>query len=91
MMRSGLPDEAKRLYEYRHLNALQTVGYTEIFNYLDGNFTLDRAVEEIKKNSRRYAKRQLTWFRRDENIKWFSPLNIAAVLHYIDSKIKQRV
>lgn len=87
MMQEGLLQEAKALYNYRHLNALQTVGYTELFDFLDGNFTLEKAVEEIKKNTRRYAKRQLTWFKRDENIKWFSPLDKAGILHYLNDKI----
>lgn len=87
MMQEGLLQEAKALYNYRHLNALQTVGYTEFFDYLDGNFTLEKAVEEIKKNTRHYAKRQLTWFKRDENIKWFSPLDKAGILHYLNDKI----
>lgn len=64
MMTAGLLEEAKSLYPFRHLNALQTVGYKELFSYLDGNITLDFAVEEIKKNTRRYAKRQMTWFKK---------------------------
>lgn len=88
MMQQGLLAEAGALYEYRAFNALQTVGYSEIFNYMSGNITLEQAVEEIKKNTRRYAKRQLTWFRRDENIKWFSPLNTAGIMNYIDSSVK---
>lgn len=84
MMQQGLLQEAEALYRYRALNALQTVGYTELFNYIDGNFTLEKAVDEIKKNTRHYAKRQLTWFKRDENIKWFSPLNTAGILEYLN-------
>ncbi|MGN6437748.1 MAG: tRNA (adenosine(37)-N6)-dimethylallyltransferase MiaA [Agriterribacter sp.] len=84
MMQQGLLQEAEALYRYRALNALQTVGYTELFNYIDGNFTLEKAVEEIKKNTRHYAKRQLTWFKRDENIKWFSPLDTARILEYLN-------
>lgn len=87
MMQQGLPEEVKRLYQYRHLNALQTVGYTELFNYLDGNFTLDKAVDEIKKNTRHYAKRQLTWFRRDQAIEWFSPLDKTGILQYLHDTI----
>lgn len=71
MMTSGLLDEAKKLYPYKSLNALNTVGYKELFNYLDGAWTLDFAISEIKKNTRRFAKRQLTWFRKDNNIIWF--------------------
>lgn len=70
MMDAGLLDEVKSVHEQRTLNALNTVGYKEIFSYLDGTFTLDFAIEEIKKNTRRFAKRQLTWFRKNENILW---------------------
>lgn len=71
MMAAGLEDEARKLYPLRHLNALQTVGYRELFDYFDGRMTLEQAVELIKRNSRRYAKRQITWFRRDSSIEWF--------------------
>lgn len=71
MIQAGLLDEAKKLYPNKNLNALQTVGYRELFSYLDGDFTLDFAIEEIKKNTRRFAKRQMTWFKRTENAKWF--------------------
>ncbi|MDC1161848.1 tRNA (adenosine(37)-N6)-dimethylallyltransferase MiaA [Tenacibaculum sp.] len=71
MMENGLLEEAKKLYQHKYLNALQTVGYRELFSYFDGNFTLDFAISEIKKNTRRFAKRQMTWFRKDENIIWF--------------------
>jgi tRNA dimethylallyltransferase len=71
MMNQGLLSEAKSLYENKDLNALQTVGYRELFSYLNKEFSLDFAIAEIKKNSRRFAKRQLTWFKRDENTKWF--------------------
>ncbi|WP_407265379.1 tRNA (adenosine(37)-N6)-dimethylallyltransferase MiaA [Tenacibaculum maritimum] len=71
MLENGLLEEAKKLYPYKHLNALQTVGYRELFSYFDGNFTLDTAIAEIKKNTRRFAKRQMTWFRKDTNIIWF--------------------
>lgn len=70
MMEQGLVEEARTVYPYRHLNALQTVGYRELFEYFDGNISLDRATALIKQNSRHYAKRQLTWFKRDEEIKW---------------------
>ena len=70
MMDQGLLEEAKSVYEHRALNALQTVGYKELFNYFDGNWTLDFAIEEIKKNTRRFAKRQMTWFRKNENVLW---------------------
>lgn len=65
MMNSGLLKEAEQLYPYKHLNALQTVGYKELFDYLDGKFPLEKAIEEIKKNTRHYAKRQITWFKKN--------------------------
>lgn len=71
MVKAGLLEEAKKLYEHRKLNALQTVGYRELFSYFDGDITLEFAIEEIKKNTRRFAKRQLTWFRRDPDTIWF--------------------
>ncbi|RZS92597.1 tRNA dimethylallyltransferase [Aquimarina brevivitae] len=71
MMKEGLLEEVKTLEKYRNLNALNTVGYKELFNYLDGAWDLDFAVSEIKKNTRRFAKRQLTWFRKDDSITWF--------------------
>ncbi len=71
MIQEGLLEEAKLLYKHKNLNALQTVGYRELFNYFDGNCTLDFAIEEIKKNTRRFAKRQVTWNKKDENINWF--------------------
>ena len=71
MMNEGLLEEARELYPNRNLNALQTVGYRELFDYFDGKIALELAVEEIKKNTRRFAKRQLTWFKRSENTKWF--------------------
>jgi tRNA dimethylallyltransferase len=73
MIAAGLVDEVKSLLHYRDLNALQTVGYREVFEYLDGNATLEQAIENIKTNTRRYAKRQLTWFRKDEQYKWVPP------------------
>lgn len=71
MMQKGLLDEAKKLHPYKNLNALQTVGYRELFSYFDNEIPLDFAIAEIKKNTRRFAKRQLTWFRKDETILWF--------------------
>jgi len=72
MMKNGLLNEVAGLKEYQHLNALQTVGYRELFDYFDGRISLDQATEEIKKNTRRFAKRQVTWFKRNESTKWFS-------------------
>jgi tRNA dimethylallyltransferase len=71
MLENGLLEEAKNLYVNKNLNALQTVGYRELFSFFDGNFTKEFAISEIKKNTRRFAKRQLTWFRKDESTLWF--------------------
>ncbi len=71
MVKEGLIGEAKKLYPHKNLNALQTVGYRELFSFFNGDITEDFAIEEIKKNTRRFAKRQLTWFRKDETILWF--------------------
>ncbi len=73
MIAMGLEDEAKNLMPYRHLNALNTVGYSELFDYFDGKITRNEAIEKIKQNTRRFAKRQLTWFRKDLEINWFEP------------------
>lgn len=73
MMNAGLLEEAIKLLPYKKLNALQTVGYSELFDHLEGKFSLSRAIELIKQNSRNYAKRQLTWFKRDESITWVAP------------------
>lgn len=74
MIREGLVEEAEKLYSYKDLNALQTVGYRELFHYFDDEITLDFAIEEIKKNTRRFSKRQITWFKRTENTTWFDYL-----------------
>lgn len=88
MMKEGLLGEATQLFPNKHLNALQTVGYRELFDFLDKKTTLDFAVEEIKKNTRRFAKRQITWFKRTENTKWFDyKTNIKEVTDYIKSRI----
>jgi len=86
MMEAGLLDEVKSLLPYRYENALQTVGYTELFDYLDGKTDLAAAVEKIKQNTRRFAKRQLTWFRRDENTAWFTPQK-QAILKYLEENL----
>ena len=86
MLADGLEAEARALYPYRELNALKTVGYREFFYYFDGRIGYDEAVELIKRNSRRYAKRQLTWFRRDSEIRWFAPDDDAAIIAYVGSK-----
>jgi len=89
MLNEGLLAEAEKLYPNKELNALQTVGYRELFNYFDGEFTLPFAIEEIKKNTRRFSKRQLTWFKRKENTKWFDYLtNRTEIIKYIDNQSK---
>ncbi len=86
MIKNGLIDEAKKLYPNKNLNALQTVGYRELFQYFDGDITLDFAIAEIKKNTRRFAKRQGTWFRKDNEIKWFDYQESSAVIiKYIEN------
>jgi tRNA dimethylallyltransferase len=87
MMNEGLLAEAKTLFPNKELNALQTVGYRELFNYFDREITLDFAIEEIKKNTRRFSKRQLTWFKRNENTKWFDfETPYETIVDYINSK-----
>jgi len=80
MIADGLFDEAHRLYPFRDHNALQTVGYQEIFDFMDGNYGKEEAIRLLKRNSRRYAKRQLTWFRRDPEIVWMNPANIEPLI-----------
>ena len=84
MMEAGLEAEARALYPFRRLNALQTVGYKELFAYFDGTCTREEAVALIKRNTRRYAKRQLTWFRRDGEIRWFAPDRTEEMISCID-------
>ncbi len=86
MMEQGLLEEARQLYPMRHLNALNTVGYKELFAYMDGVWPLDEAVERIKGNTRRYARKQLTWFKRDEDVTWFHPDDIEQILNFISSQ-----
>ena len=85
MVADGLEAEARALYPYRTLNALQTVGYREFFDYFDGRTSYEEAVSLIKRNSRRYAKRQLTWFRRDPEIRWFGPWDDAAIIAHANA------
>lgn len=80
MMAAGLLAEVKELLPWRHLGALQTLGYAELYNYLDGKISLEEAISLIKKNTRQYAKRQITWFNKDADIKWFSPNAITEIL-----------
>lgn len=88
MMADGMLEEARHVYPFRHLNSLNTVGYKELFQFLDGAWTLDFAIEKIKRNSRVYARKQMTWFKRDPDIKWFHPDDEAAILEYLDQQIK---
>lgn len=83
MIKQGLVNEAKALYPHRSLNALNTVGYKELFQYIDGKISLEEAVDLIKRNTRKYARRQLTWFRRYNEMKWFDPNNFKAVIDYV--------
>ena len=81
MMQKGLAEEAKQLFVYRHLNALQTVGYAELFNYMENKTTLNNAIEEIKIRTRQYAKRQMTWFKKDKEFEWCRPYTISVLEH----------
>ena len=87
MINEGLLDEVKELYKHKNLNSLNTVGYKEIFDFLDNKTTFEQAIENIKTNTRRYAKRQLTWFKRDEEIKWFHPTEKNEIILYLSEKI----
>ena len=86
MISAGLEEEARLLLPHRHLTALQTVGYKELFSYFDGDITHAEAVEAIKRNTRQYAKRQLTWFRKDPSFTWFTPFEQKAVIDCITLK-----
>ena len=86
MMEEGLLDEVRQLYKYRNLNALNSVGYKEIFNFLDGIYTLEEAIEHIKSNTRRYARKQLTWYKKDKDIYWGHPDDKEEVMNYISQK-----
>lgn len=85
MMRTGLLEEVQSLLPCKNLNALQTVGYAELFDHLEGKISLEKAVEQIKINTRQYAKRQMTWFRKDKEIDWFASGDITGVLSHIDT------
>ncbi|NOY36323.1 MAG: tRNA (adenosine(37)-N6)-dimethylallyltransferase MiaA [Chlorobi bacterium] len=86
MMEKGLTEEARTLMPYRHLNALNTVGYKELFAYLDGEITRETAIDLIRRNTRRYARKQLTWFRKDPDIRWFTPGEEDRILTLIRQK-----
>jgi tRNA dimethylallyltransferase len=83
MMADGLLKEAEAMLPYRGANALNTVGYKELFNYFDGIWDLTEAVERIKGNTRRYARKQLTWFKRDQQMRWFHPEDQESIMNYI--------
>ncbi|HEY0897007.1 MAG TPA: tRNA (adenosine(37)-N6)-dimethylallyltransferase MiaA [Sphingobacteriaceae bacterium] len=87
MIGQGLVEEVRSLAAYRNLNPLNTVGYSEIFDYLDGRYSLEDAVSAIKQNTRRFAKRQLTWFRKDPGTEWFTPDQLPDIINYINSRI----
>jgi len=89
MIAKGLMEEAKELYPFRNLTSLNTVGYKELFSWLEGTLTLEEAINQIKNNSRRYARRQLTWFRRDKEITWFDPQNKLAIINFVLDKTKK--
>ena len=84
MMADGMLDEARRVYPLRHLNSLNTVGYKELFACFDGTMTLDQAIEKIKRNTRVYSKKQVTWYKKDPDMHWFSPDDKEAIIEYID-------
>ncbi len=84
MIEEGLFKEAESLFDKRHLNALHTVGYSEIFRYMEGQYDYEEAVRLLKRNSRRYAKRQFTWFKRNEKIRWFTPDQFNDILQYVE-------
>lgn len=87
MIKEGLVDEVKSVYEYRNLNSLNTVGHKEIIQYLEGNCTLEFAIEKIKQNSRIYSRKQMTWFKRDNDITWFHPDKEEEIMEFIESKL----
>lgn len=89
MLKQGLIEEVRRVYPQKQLNSLNTVGYRELFDWFDGSISKEKAIELIKRNSRRYARKQITWFRRDEQMKWFEPNQKEEILGYITKQIKK--
>ena len=89
MMEAGLLEEARSVYPFRSLNSLNTVGYKELFSYFDGDITLEEAVDLIQRNSRKYARKQLTWFRRDPGIHWFEPDQIDQIISFTEHILKE--
>ncbi len=88
MIEHGLEDEARSLYKFRDLNALNSVGYKEFFDFFDGKISREKAIELIKRNSRRYAKRQMTWWAKDKDIKWFQADQVDEIIGYLDSLLQ---
>lgn len=91
MMEEGLEDEARALYPLRGLNALNTVGYKELFAFFNGSINREEAVRQIQSNSRRYMRKQLTWFKHDEQIRWFHPDNIKEIINYLDCRLQNEI
>ena len=87
MIENGLIEEVRQLYPFKHLNSLNTVGYKEFFAHFDGEYDINKAIELVKRNSRRYAKKQLTWFKRDKEIKWYHPQNCDKIINFIEQNI----
>ena len=88
MMDDGLEEEARKVYPLRHHNSLNTVGYKELFDFFDGTTDLEEAVRRIQSNTRRYMRKQETWFKRDKTIKWFAPTEIKEIIKYIDNSLE---
>jgi tRNA dimethylallyltransferase len=88
MIENGLLKEAQSLFKLKDLNALQTVGYQELFRHFEGTDTLEFAIDKIKQHSRNYAKRQLTWFKKDEELIWFKPADISEIKQLVENKLK---
>ena len=88
MIREGLVSEVEALFPFRHFNALNTVGYKEIFDHLDGKISLEDAIDLIKRHSRQYARRQITWFRKNSDIRWFAPEERMAIIKYAEEKMQ---
>ena len=91
MMEEGLEDEARALYPLRGLNALNTVGYKELFAFFDGSINREEAVRQIQSSTRQYMRKQLTWFKKDEKIKWFHPDNIKEIINYLDCRLQNEI
>ncbi|MBL7969606.1 MAG: tRNA (adenosine(37)-N6)-dimethylallyltransferase MiaA [Prolixibacteraceae bacterium] len=87
MIEAGLVEEARAVYPYRNLNSLNTVGYKELFTYFDGECTLAEAIDLIQRNTRKYARKQLTWFRRDQEIQWFEPQQLSGIIAFVNNKL----